>query len=81
MLLNAKAILQEEQKWNYLTHSWKDKGVHIFPKGIYPKVNVIERLEYELAYYDSAVQRFNHYATKTLPQKTIRRSVHEDIKF
>ena len=24
-------------------------------------LNVIARLEYELAYYDSAVQRFNHY--------------------
>ena len=39
----------------YLTHSWEDKGVHTFPKGICPKVNVIARLEYELAYYDSAI--------------------------
>ena len=45
----------------YLTHSWEDKGVHTFPKGIYPKANVIARLEYELVYYDSAVHRFNHY--------------------
>ena len=37
----------------------------MFPKGIYPKVNEIARLEYELAYYDSAVHRFNHYTTKT----------------
>ena len=36
-------------------------GVHTFPKSICPKVNVIARLEYELAYYDSAVYRFNHY--------------------
>ena len=34
---------------------------------ICPKVNVIARLEYELAYYDSAVRRFNHYTTRTLP--------------
>ena len=34
-LFNAKAILLEEQLWNYLTHSWKDKGVHTFPKGIF----------------------------------------------
>ena len=27
------------------------------------KVNVIGKLEFELAYYDSAVQRFNHYIT------------------
>ena len=38
-----------------------------FPKGICPKVNVIARLEYELAYYDSAVHRFTHYATRTPP--------------
>ena len=43
----------------------KDNGVHTFPKGICPKVNVIARLEYELAYYDSAVHRFNHYTTRT----------------
>ena len=35
MLFNAKAILLEEQY--YLTHSWEDKGVHTFPKGICPK--------------------------------------------
>ena len=31
-------------------------------------MNVIARLEYELAYYGSAVHRFNHYTTRT-PQK------------
>ena len=51
----------------YLTHSWEDEGVHTSPKGICPKVNVIERLEYELAYYDSAVHCFNHYTTRTPP--------------
>ena len=60
-----KAILPEEQYWYYLTHSWEDKGVHTFPKGICPKVNVTAWLEYEFAYYDSPVHRFNHYATKT----------------
>ena len=67
-LFNAKAILLEEQWWYYLTHSWEDKGVHTFPKDICPKVNVIARLEYELAYYDSAVHRFNHYTTRTTPR-------------
>ena len=61
----AKAILLEEQWWYYLTHSWEDKGVHTFPKGICPKVDVIARLEYKLAYYDSAVHRFNQYITWT----------------
>ena len=69
-LFNAKAILLEEQYWYYLTHSWEDKGVHTFPKGIFPKVNVIARLEYELAYYDSAVYRFNHYTKRTPPSAT-----------
>ena len=32
---------------------------------ICPKVNIIPWLEYELAYYDSAVHRFNHYTTRT----------------
>ena len=27
-------------------------------------MNIIARLEYELAYYDSAVHRFNHYTTR-----------------
>ena len=30
-------------------------------------MNVIARLEYKLAYYDSAVHRFNHYTTRTPP--------------
>ena len=33
-------------------------------------MNVIARLEYELAYYDSAVHRFNHYTTRT-PQRNL----------
>ena len=45
----------------------EDKGVHTFPDGICPKVNVIARLEYELAYYDSEVHHFNHYTTRTFP--------------
>ena len=50
---------------HYLTHSWEDKGVHTFPKGIFPKVNVIARLEYELTYYGSALHRFKNYTTTT----------------
>ena len=54
-------------KWCYLTHNWEDKGVHAFPKGICPKVSVIARLEFELAYLDFAVHHFNHCTTRTLP--------------
>ena len=32
-----------------LTHSWEDKGVHTFHKGISQKVNVIARPEFELS--------------------------------
>ena len=39
----------------YLTHNWEDKGLHTFPKCICPKVHVIARLEFELAYYRSPV--------------------------
>ena len=45
-LFNAKYILPEEQLY-YLTHSWEDKGVHTFPKGICLKMNVIAWLEFE----------------------------------
>ena len=34
-------------------------------------MNIIARLEYELAYYDSAVHRFNHYPTRT-PHKQMQ---------
>ena len=60
-------MLQVEQQWCYLTHSWEEKGVHTFPKGIFPKVIIIARLEYEFAYYNSGVKRFNPYTTRTLP--------------
>ena len=43
--------------------------VRAFPKGICLKVNVIAQLEFELTYYDSAVQRFNHYSTRKSPNK------------
>ena len=48
----------------FLKNSWYDKGVHTFSKGICPKVNVIARLEFELAYNDFAVHCFNHYTTR-----------------
>ena len=38
----------------------KDKGLHTYPKDISAKVNVLARLEFELAYYDVAVQCVYH---------------------
>ena len=37
--------------------------VLVFPLGNSPKVNVIAGLEFELATYDVAVDRFSHYTT------------------
>ena len=34
VFFNAKAIHGEKQQWYYLTHSWKDKEFHTFPKNI-----------------------------------------------
>ena len=42
---------------------------------ICPKVNVIARLEFELANFDPAVHRFNHYTTRT---PTVSRLLKDD---
>ena len=39
------------------------EGVVSLPKSICAKVNVIAWLEFELAYFEVAVQLFSHYAT------------------
>ena len=49
----------------YFISRWKDKEVNNFAKGINPKVNVIVRLEFELAYYDVTVQHISQYAMGT----------------
>ena len=49
LLFNAEAIILQEYCWYYLTHSYEDLGFKTFPKGITPKVNIIARLELELA--------------------------------
>ena len=56
-----------------------NKGVHIFLKGISPKVNMIARLELELPYYNVAVQYVNHYATVTPPPSTEKLSESEVV--
>ena len=60
-IFNAKAILIKEEQWYYLTHSWKDNGVHAFPKVISLKVNVIVWLEFKLSYFEATVEHFSHY--------------------
>ena len=63
--VNAKFILLKDQQYYYLTHSWGDKWVHAFPKGISLNVNVIVQLEFEVAYFATVVQHVSHYAMET----------------
>ena len=46
-------------------HSSEDKKVHTFPKGISLKVNVIERVEFELAFNNFTVQQVSYNSTWT----------------
>ena len=60
----------------YLTYNWRKKGVHAFLKSVSLKANVISRLDFELAYFEAAVEHFTHYAsssycTNNLQYKTI----------
>ena len=41
------------------------KGIRTFPKDINPKVNIIGRQEFELAYDKIAVRHVSHHATRT----------------
>ena len=55
-----------------------NKRIHIFPKGISAKVNVIVWLEFEFTYYYAAVQYISHYAT---PFKLGNEYVEEHVCF
>ena len=46
----------------------RDTGVHVFLQNINPKVNVIARLEFELAYCEAKVQHISHYPRRTFLQ-------------
>ena len=65
-LFDAKSILVEKQRLGYSTHSWrKMEFILPLPKGISPKVIALARLEFELAYYDVAINHVSHYAIGT----------------
>ena len=51
-----------------------DNVVHIFPKGISPKVNVIEWLEFELTYYNCSVYRIKRFQNVTLYHQLLARN-------
>ena len=55
-LSNAKATLVGR---TVVVHIKRDYGLHSFLKGFCPKVNVIERLDFELTIpYDSSIKKF-----------------------
>ena len=39
------------------------KEIRAYPNGINSKVNLIVRLEFELTYFETAIQYFSNYAT------------------
>ena len=61
----AESILVGEQQSYYLTIAGVISWIHTFSKGISPKVNAITRLEIELVYFNTAVQRFRLYTMVT----------------
>ena len=66
-LFNANTFSSKNSSGNTFNPWMGDKGIHTFPKGICPKVNVIAWQDFELTNYDSAVHPFNHYTTRTPP--------------
>ena len=55
-LVNDKAILVKEQQWYYFTYTWVEE-VLTLPQGNNPNVNIIVRLEIELAYYNDVIHK------------------------
>ena len=40
-----------------MKNNWEKKGVHTFPELIHLKVSIIERVEFDLAYFKATVQQ------------------------
>ena len=59
--LISKLFLQKSNKDTIKPLAEKMRGIHTFPKSICPKVNVRAQLEFELAYFEAAIQYFSHY--------------------
>ena len=58
-------VIQVEQQFYYLNHSWEDKGVHTISRSISPKGNALAWLEFELSYLEGAT--INNHGTGTTP--------------
>ena len=61
-LINAIDNLVEKLQWYYLIYI---KGDSYFSKSISPKESAISRMEFVLAYFEVAIQQFNHYTIET----------------
>ena len=57
--LMPKQCLYKNRHVSFQPIAKANKGVHIFPKGISPKVNIITQLMFKLAYVEVAVQHFH----------------------
>ena len=56
------------------------KGFIYLSKVFVSKVSRIARLEFELAYYNAAVQHVSHYATDTLPYNCMQSNYYHQIE-
>ena len=65
---DAKQSLLEERYDSIQPVSAGDKVVQTFPNSISPKINVIVRQEFELAYYDIKI----HYVMWLIPIKYLK---------
>ena len=65
--LMPEPSLEKHSSGTNLPIDGRIKDFHTFRKGISLKVNIITRLEFDLVYYDSAVQHVNHNVTDTSP--------------
>ena len=61
------SLYKKSSGTNWPIAGGEDKGVNILPMGISPKVNVIVWREFELTYFDVAVQHFSPCDTETVP--------------
>ena len=57
---NVKTNLVEERQWYYWNYILRDKGVLTFASSMSLKVSVIARVEFELTYFETAVQPLRH---------------------
>ena len=69
-LFNAKAIFSEKKSCGIICSMAREiKMFILFPKGMSPKMNALAWPEFELAYYDVAIQLADHYVTGTPSSK------------